>query len=1131
MDGGLEIFTLGGVRILRNGEELRGINYRKAIALLIYLVSTGQPQPRVVLADLLWDDRSQSQALANLRGVLTVLRAALGENLRIYRDSVSVNPSARVWMDAGQLEAGLSALHNQGKLNEFTASQAEAALTLYRGDFLQGFNLSDCQGFDDWQRRERERLHQLAADGYTELVSYEIENGQYQLGMVHASRLLEIDPLMEVGHRQMMLLLAKCGQRAAALAQYQSCQELMRDELGVDPAEETSELYDQIRNGKLVSTQPVVSISLQNILDTKLDNLPVWLTTFIGREKEIKQVRTLLAASRLVTLTGSGGVGKSRLALEACSGLRAGFLHGVWLVRLAQISEERFILPAIAAVFNLRETPERSLLEVLLDYLRQKELLLWIDNCEHLVVECARLAEKILNYAPQVRILATSREALGISGETDFYVPSLTLPDPGLVQDEEALVSYEAVRLFLDRATQALPGFRITPETAPAVAQICCQLDGIPLALELAAAQVKYLSVSQIAGRLENDFRFLNTGSRTASPRQQTLQATIDWSYNLLSEPERIFLRRLAIFPSGWELEAAEAICSDVGDSLQAGICIQPGNILDLLSRLINKSMVIVEREPGLDLHYRLLRTIRQYAGGKLVDASESERLKTRHLEYFMSWAEIVEVKMQGREQAVWYRRIEKNLENLRSAIRFGLDTNVQVALRLASTLRPFWGGTNYRLEGFSWLETCQEKSENSQRTQWRGRALCVQADLSQLFVNDRKPIKWSQEALEICQEIGDLFGQAYAHLLLGHYGCANFLNFSDTKAHLDAALKLFRENGDRWWEARTLGAFVEYYENTGDIGRAKEYNELTLKIFRELGDDCRVAIGLTDQAFIVGEHDADLRQGSELYEQALSIFHRLGQDYNVAYVRGFLAGLAIWQGDFAYANELNKNIQEYYTTIADKQQSLRLQELVARCLAFQGMYDQAVETLEGVLIQFSRIFPTDLADIKDYIAPTITYAYLNLNNTKDVKEFLNQVDGSRIISIGGAILLLRVKALLAFKEGNVQAASIFFREGLEHAQKWKYKIGKMLVIEDCSGALLLRGMYPMAVHCLAVASAFRKKIGAKVWPGDLPFLEQVQRDLLAELGEEEYQRCWKMGEALSLDQAAELALAALNLD
>jgi predicted ATPase/DNA-binding SARP family transcriptional activator len=1129
MDNRLEIFTLGGVRFLRGGEPVKGLSNRKAEALLIYLASTRRPQPREVLADLLWDERSQSQSHANLRVVLSMLRQTVGESLTISRNDVAINPATLVWLDAVQMDDGLQELHQQGRMNASTAGQVLEALALYRGDFLEGFSVFDCRRFEDWQTRERERLHQLVVDGYSELVAYNIEQREYQLGMVHAARLLELDPLMESAHRQMMLLLANCGQRMAALSQYVTCQKLLQEELGVDPAAETVDLYQQIHTGKLKGDEQHVQISLQSILDTRLHNLPMQLTSFVGREKESAEIVRLLSKSRLVTLTGSGGVGKTRLALEVCNSLHPDYLHGIWLVELAPVSDSEYVIPTIASVFNLTATSRKPLLEVLLDYLKQKELMLLLDNCEHLVETCASVLEAILKNAPQLRILVTSREAMGVPGETTFYVPSLSLPDTNNDTNLETLEHSEAVRLFVDRAALVMPGFQLSAENASAAAQICLRLDGIPLAIELAAARVKHLRVTQIANYLEDSFRLLTGGSRTALPRQQTLRATIDWSYNLLSEPERIVFRRLAIFAGGWELEAAESVCSDRENCQPSALSIQPGDILDLLSGLVSKSMVIVERELGMEARYRLLETNRQYAQEKLLDSGEIAELRKRHLDYFLKWTETAEPKLQGAERAGWYERLEMNLENLRLALKNGLESDPLAALRLASALRPFWAGTNHRLEGIHWLEKCLQKPENSVRTMHRGRALCTLTDICQVSLNYQDLWRKAQEALEICLEQGDLFGQAYAHFLLGYLASENLQDFPAAKVHIDASLEQFRAIGNRWWEARALRNFAELFENSGDISVAKVYEEQSLKMYRELQDDSQIAVCLFRQAYILGEHEGNFRSGRELYEQSLVILERLKLDYTLAYVRGMLACLAIWQGDFIYATQLSGKVALYYNHIGDTQQALLQNEFVARLMAFQGLYTQAVDILEQTIDQFNVMFPQDLGSLTNHVSPTLAYALANLNQIERAKETLNKVNRSQVTWFFDLLMLLRVRGLLAFLEGDAQESIQLYQECLEYTLKVKYKVGEILALEGCGGALYLLGHHPEAVQCLAAAGAFRNEIGAPIWPGDLPFHERVRSGLSEKLGEDAYQEQWKTGESMSLDQAAKQVLSILK--
>ncbi len=365
-------------------------------------------------------------------------------------------------------------------------------------------------------------------------------------------------------------------------------------------------------------------------------NLPVEVTSFVGRERELAEIRGLLASTHLLTLTGTGGCGKTRLAVKLGETVLADFADGVWLVELAPLAEPGLIPHFVATAVGVREIAGRDLTPVLVDGLRARHLLLILDNCEHLISDCAQIAETLLRGCPHLRIVATSREILGASGETVWRVPSLPVPDPRQLPSApadraETVASADAARLFVERARQAVSGFRVTPDNAMALAQICFRLDGIPLAIELAASRLRTISVEQIAARLDSRFRLLTGGSRTALRRQQTLQALIDWSYDLLPRAEQAFFRKLSVFVGGWQLEAAEAVGAAEG---------RTGDVLDLLAALADKSLVAVETTTGHAPRYRLLETLREYALERLVASGDAETIHTAHATYYLALAE-----------------------------------------------------------------------------------------------------------------------------------------------------------------------------------------------------------------------------------------------------------------------------------------------------------------------------------------------------------------------------------------------------------------------------------------------------------------------------------------------------------
>ncbi|HSR21748.1 MAG TPA: AAA family ATPase, partial [Anaerolineales bacterium] len=420
------------------------------------------------------------------------------------------------------------------------------------------------------------------------------------------------------------------------------------------------------------------------------NNLPIQVTSFIGREKETQDIQSLLERHRLVTLTGPGGIGKTRLSLQAGSMLLDSFTDGVWHVELEALTETDLVLPTVAGALGLREQEGQSLLATLQNHARTKTALLVLDNCEHLLDACARLADALLRSCPQVRILATSREALGIAGEALYRVPTLGLPDPQHLPPPDRLSQYDSVKLFIERAVAVKSDFSVTNANAPAVAQVCSRLDGIPLAIELAAARVRGLTPEQISQRLDDRFHLLTGGSRTALPRQQTLRAMIEWSYDLLSDSERCLLRRLSVFQGAWTLEAAEAVCADLSESVrtarpQEG---QPGvpaaELLELLLRLVDKSLLVAP-DQAEQARYRMLETIHQFAAEQLAEAGEERAMRLSHLEFFLRFSESLQPELQSPQQLSGLRMMDTEYENLRSALEWAAaNPNGQPGLRLA---------------------------------------------------------------------------------------------------------------------------------------------------------------------------------------------------------------------------------------------------------------------------------------------------------------------------------------------------------------------------------------------------------------------------------------------------------------
>ena len=626
-------------------------------------------------------------------------------------------------------------------------------------------------------------------------------------------------------------------------------------------------------------------------LDAFHTNLPAQLTSFIGREKEIVTVKKLIATNRLTTLIGPGGAGKTRLSLQVAADLLDSFPDGVWFVEFAPLTDPALVPQTTASALGLREETGRPLLDMLSNYLRAKTVLLILDNCEHLVEVAAQFAEALLQACPSLRLLVSSREALGIPGETPYRVPSLSIPDTHLTQSVETVTQSEAARLFIERAQTALPTFTITKENASAVAQVCSRLDGIPLAIELAAARVKVLKVEQIAQRLDDRFRLLTGGSRTALPRQQTLRALIDWSYDLLPESERALLRRLSVFVGGWTLEAAETVCQGKG--------VADYDVLDPLTQLVNKSLVVVDVDEGAEMRYRLLETVRQYAREKLSDAGEGMDVRDRHLEYFLGLAERAEPELTGPRVVEWLKRLEEELDNIRVALEWSLNRDALVGLRLASALLGFWSESGYHRDGYNWLVQLLKQPKAQLRTLVRARALGILGFYLAFgdFNQDIHPIL--EESLTLCRELGDRHGTSFSLLQLGIFTFREE-NVERGRQLVTESLALYRELGDKLGMALAL-AYLGGTVDANDPRRTRAYLEEALAICREIGHLIGIAERLSDlgdQAVKNGDYPAARRW----LEESLEIQRRLGKGGSIIYTLTHLGELAARAGDDAQA-------------------------------------------------------------------------------------------------------------------------------------------------------------------------------------------------------------------------------------
>jgi predicted ATPase/DNA-binding NarL/FixJ family response regulator len=622
------------------------------------------------------------------------------------------------------------------------------------------------------------------------------------------------------------------------------------------------------------------------------NNLPQQLTSFIGREQEIAEVRSLLALTRLLTLTGPGGCGKTRLALQMAASL-LDFPDGVWLVELAALSDPALVVQAVASTLDVWEAPDRAGIEALTTYLRSKRSLLVLDNCEHLIAACAQLTEDLLRACPNLYILATSRESLNIAGETVYLVPSLSLPDPELVQGTDALAHYESVRLFVDRASAALPDFTLTSDNATSIAQLCNRLDGMPLAIELAAARVKILPVRQIAQRLDNSFQLLTTGSRNVLPRQQTLSATMNWSYDLLSEKEQTLFRRLSVFAGGFTLQAAEAVC--------ASGPISQSEVLDLLSHLVDKSLVsVLDRTTNGEGRYRLLETVRQYAHQRLLDSGEIADLRRLHTLFFTLYAEQAELELHGPRQIGWLDRLAQEHDNFRAALAWCQQYSVETGLRLAGNLWWFWEIRGYFGEGRRWSEGLL--AQDTTPTIARAQALYA-AGLLGLRQGDTSVIPFLEESLRIYRQAGNAVGTAKALERLAT--AASVMGNSSRAIELfEECITIFRRIGDKPRLGWTLGTFGLHLRLRGEFARAETALEECLPLQQQAGDLRGIGYALNNLGQLARVR-SDYDRAAKLLEECLNISRELGDRPTICWTLNCLGNVVRIQGDYPRAQTL----------------------------------------------------------------------------------------------------------------------------------------------------------------------------------------------------------------------------------
>lgn len=811
-------------------------------------------------------------------------------------------------------------------------------------------------------------------------------------------------------------------------------------------------------------------------------NLPTQPSRLIGRAREVAQVCTMLGTPdvRLVTFTGSGGIGKTRLALQVASEVLDDFADGVWLVELASVIDPSLVLSTIAQALGVQESSAQPLFQSLTIHLRAKQLLLVLDNFEHVIAAATKVAD-LLGAAPQLTVLVTSREVLHLYREHEFPVPSLSIPDvqrlPALVE----LNKYEAVRLFVERGQAVHPDFVITDETAPAVAEICQRLDGLPLAIELAAARVRLLPPQAMLGRLDDPLTFLTGGWRDVPARQQTLRATIDWSYNLLSVGEQQLLARLAVFVGGWTIEMAEAICA--GDSL-------PFTILDGMEALTAKSLVQRQanrgHEPSGAPRFGMLETIREYALQRLEASGETVAIRSRHLQFFRDLAEAAEPYLHSPEQMPWLIRLDQELPNIRATLMWSMEQiTYDDGFRLAAALHRFWHIRSHDLEGYQWLKHFLAAPQPAARAT-RARALSAIAFFAKMCSDLEQAQAWAAEGIIISRAIGDTPSLIHSLIMLGW----STRETGRSIALMDEALDEARTLGDPWWIAMALWFQSENYIRRDDA-QAQALMEASLPIFRRIGDDWSIGVNLAELGHVVhrrGQYD----YATALFEESLVRLRSVGQNAGIAMALHGLGKIAYDQGDYARAAAL----------LDDALPGFRMQgnrTMVANILCSRSRVALAQRNTELA----ARLLEESLA------------LYISIDDT---------VGQAQVLYLLGQV---------ARQQGDIAHANMRLTESLRLRQDGAPS--DMLESIEGLGSLAVAAQHwpesrPLAAlraaRLLSAAAALRDMLKLPLPPGDRPAYEQ---DVAAARGQVDETACamaWAEGQAMTLEQAIAEALA-----
>ena len=1104
----LTITLFGPMQVLVMGRPVPHLRSRKSLWLLALLaLRGGRPVQREWLAETLWPDADPEQALAGLRTALSELRQALGDA------SGRLRSPSRHTLELGGTE--VDALAFDAAVAAKTLPMLEQAVSLYQGSLLEG-----CA--EEWIGQERAAREQDCLRALLTLADSALGAGAYETASGHYRRAVSLDPWRDAARRGLMEALARSGNTNAALQVYREFVTLLRDDPKAVPDEETSALYARLRSEARQRSAATGGVPREAAKEaagpTVTGYLPSPVTELVGREEERSEVMAKLRRSRLVTLTGPGGIGKTRLAVAVAADAAeegASFADGVWLVALEALSEEVQVERQIASVFGWKESPGQSLRESLTSHLRAKRLLLVLDNCEHLLTTSAEVAGHLLRECAGVRVLATSREALGITGETVWTVPTLAVPDTQHLPPDPAawlrvLMSYESVQLFVERAQAVQKTFALTGGNARDVARLCARLEGIPLAIELAAARIGVLTPAQVLAQLETRLLdALASRARDVAPRHRTLRATLIWSDDLLPPAVQVFLGELGVFQGGWTLEAAQTVCPEA-------------DVIEMLTVLRDASMIIAAGDAE-GRRFSMLETVRQFAAERLESSGAATRVRARHRDYFLALAEAAEPLLNGADQRRQMARLEAEQENLRAALACcGMETDgAEAGLRLTGALWQFWERRGDYSEGRAALAKALGRPGAGQRSNARATALNSAGVLAACQGDTGVLLGLHQESLSIFRELGNRQGIAWSLYDLGNVAGGQG-DRSTAQAHYEESLSLFRELEYKRGIATALHQVGSLVNKQGDPAAARTLYEESLVIFRELGNQQGIAWSLNDLGSLIREQ-GDYAAAQTLYEESLATFREMGHKRGSGWALHQLGGLVLDQGDYEAARTLYEESLAISRDLADNMSISWLLNDLGSLVREQGDYETAW-ALHAESLAINR----GLADTQ-----SIAWSLHHLGNVAAARgdpavaqalyeESLSLFRGSG--NKAGIAWSHYYLGRLTFDQGQSAAAQARYVKSIRLLWEMRDKRGTATGLRGLAAALTPEAA-SKAVLLWGATESLRKSIGAPLPPPEQELYEQQVAKARAALNGDAFAVAWEEGHALAWEQAVAYAL------